>query len=66
MKPTYEYCNFCKRTTQHLSGYCSCYESTPSTAAGKVLKVEYYNTPPEVITSIKDLQSIYSKIKNNV
>jgi len=66
MKPTYEYCNFCKKTTQHLSGYCSCYESTPAADASKVFKVEYYDTPAEVITSIKDLQSIYSKIKNNV
>jgi predicted amidophosphoribosyltransferase len=63
MKPTYEFCSNCKTTTQHLNGFCSCYEQTPPFER-KVLKVEHYSAPVDVIEGIKELQTIYSKISN--
>lgn len=63
MKPTYEFCNSCKRETQHLNGFCDCYNSSQnSNLKTKIIKVESYesfNTPNEVLNSIKELQNLY-------
>lgn len=63
MKPTYEYCNYCRAVKQHLNGYCSCYEQLPPSKP-KVIKAEYYDFSPEEINNIKDLQKIYSDMLN--
>lgn len=65
MKPTYEYCSRCKSTTQHLNGDCNCYQQ--SHVQKKILKIEQiHKTSPEILSSIRELQSIYNNITSNV
>jgi hypothetical protein len=44
--------------TQHLNGYCSCYE-IPKEIKSKIIKVENYNGSTDVINSISELIKIY-------